>query len=296
MSYSTVQDVVRSSGIFTSITNESVGTGDASTKIFSLANKKVVTNSEKVYVDKELKTRSSDYTIDNTIGEITFLASPANNKAITAHYKYIPTEASVEDIESYITIADAEIEKWTGKKWSVASYTEYFSGRAEKITATDSVKEGQYWDESEEDKHLIMLSNYPIVTITSLQYLDDDGTVDQTLTENTDFHFWDYGKIWIFTSSIPTGHNKKKVKVVYTAGYSEATNEVKELSAIIASMQLLISMIGGSFIDITSYTITGTSVSVGEPYMNLRAGLEKLEERKNFLMNAIGREVRQMVV
>lgn len=300
MPYSTVLDVARISGISNQIINESVGTGDGSTKAFSLDNKNVVENSETVYVKGIAKTRDTDYAINFNNGTISIHSPPALNDTITADYKYFPDTVDLtnDDIDAFIEQADTEIENWTGKKFSNANtVTEWFPGRSEKIAATDSVEEGQYFSESFEDKYVIMLSNYPVQSVTSLEFMDDDGTtVDETLVENTDYHVWDYGKIVLITSSIPKGKGKRKVKIVYTYGYTSVPTVVAKLSAVMAAILAFVNLTGGSFDEITSYTLGPKSVGVGEPYMNMRAAMVKLEELKKNLMNQIGREFRMVVI
>jgi hypothetical protein len=69
------------------VTDEDVGTGDGSTKEFSLDNDKVVYLSESIYVDSTLNTRDSDYNIDYDNGVITFTNAPADGAKITADYE-----------------------------------------------------------------------------------------------------------------------------------------------------------------------------------------------------------------
>jgi hypothetical protein len=69
------------------VTDEDVGTGDGSTKEFSLDNDKVVYLSESIYVDSTLNTRDSNYNIDYDNGVITFTNAPANGAKITADYE-----------------------------------------------------------------------------------------------------------------------------------------------------------------------------------------------------------------
>jgi ABC-type transport system substrate-binding protein len=71
------------------VTNETVGKGDGTTTVFSLANAPVVPHSETIYIDGVPTTA---YTINYTIGEITFTTAPANNKRISADYTYIISE------------------------------------------------------------------------------------------------------------------------------------------------------------------------------------------------------------
>jgi len=290
MVYSEIIDVVTACGIQNNVVNESVGTGDGTTKTFTLDYGPVIGGTDKIYVDSVLKTRTTDYTINEEWKTITFTTAPADTKAIKADYKYYPTGYVDSDIDRFIEASDAMIDLKTGKKFSNSnSVTEYFSGRPEKISSTTNVKEGQYYEVTTEQKRLISLSNFPVQAITSLQFLDDDGTVDDTLTENTDFHLWtDTGWIWIFNTTIPKGMNRKKVKVVYTYGYSSVPTHVKRLSAITAGMMWLANMMGGSFDDVTSYQLPEISATKGEPYMNMRASFEKLEKEAKELWRYIG--------
>jgi hypothetical protein len=299
VSYCEILDVIRISGISNQIINESVGTGDGSIKDFSLDNDNVIDDSETIYLNGTEKTRDTHYTINNDNGTISFMSPPGQSVLVTAKYKYFPDTVDLtnNDITDFIAQADAEIDNWTGKKFTDSnSATEYFSGRAEKIQATDSVPEGQYFSETEEDKYVLMLTNYPVQTITSLTFLKDDGTTDDTLVENTDFQFWDYGKIQLITSSIPTGRGKKKVKVVYTHGYSTVPVIVKRLSAIMATIMAFVNITGGSFEDITSYTLGPKSVNVGDHSIKITKTIETLEKMKAQLLNEIGREFRMVVI
>jgi len=299
MTYSTILDVARISGISNQVLDENVGTGGASETEFTLNNPNVVDDSEVIYLDGIAKTRDTDYTINNNTGVITFITAPTTGVVITAKYKYFPDTVDLDndDITDFIAQADAEIENWTGKKFTNANLaTEYFEGRKQKIQATDSVEEGQYYSESFEDKYVVILSNYPVLSITSVEFLNDDLTASDTLTENEDYHWYDYGKITLITTSKPEGPGKKKIKVTYTYGYASVPTIVKRLSAVMASIIAFVNLTGGSYDEITSYTLGPKSVSVGEPYMNMRAAIERLEAMKAQLLNEIGREFRMVVI
>lgn len=299
MPYSNILDCVRLIGIFNSIVNESIGTGDGSTANFNLDNDNIVDDSETVYVSNVAKTQGVDYTINNSSGVITFLSIPANGTAITANYKYFSdnTNISNEDINSMIQDADVEIDNWTGKTWTNAnSQTDYFPGRAEKITVQGSKDYGQYHSETQDEKYVILLTKYPVQSITTLQFLKDDGTVDDTLVENTDFHYWPSGKIQLITTTIPVGLGKKKVKVVYTYGTTTVPRNVKTLSAALTGIMVLCGMTGGSFHDVKSYTLGPKSVAFEDTNITLIKCMEKLENIRDRILEELGRELRQVVI
>lgn len=209
------------------------------------------------------------------------------------------TDLDEDDTTDDIADAEAYINDWTGKRWeSALAVTEYFSGRAEQISATDSVKIGQFYSETEEDKYDIILSNYPVTSIDEFIFLDDDGTQDgDALVENTDYHLWsDTGIIRLITSAIPVGKGKKKVKITYYYGTESVPRNVRELTATIVAIKALVRLTGGSYNDITSYRLGPKEVGVGEPYMNMKAAIRELEKRRKDILNSLGRKFRTVVI
>jgi len=214
-----------------------------------------------------------------------------------------PSDVSTSDITEFILDAEAEVDEWTGKYFTPVTFTEYHTGRPVETSATDNINEGVYFDVPREASREILLEHYPIISVTSVELLSDDGSVESTLTESTggtdgDYHiFYDIGKIWIFTEKIPAGMHKKMVKVIYQAGTSTVPRKIKRLTEVIAAIKLLVQQAGGTYNDVTSYSLPeGISVAKGEPWVNIIRTLERLEKERDNLLNMIGREVRTVVV
>jgi len=70
------------------VEDEVVGTGDGTTTTFSFANRYVVPETDRVYLDGVLQVRDADYTIDTDAGRITFATAPAQGVTITASYEF----------------------------------------------------------------------------------------------------------------------------------------------------------------------------------------------------------------
>ena len=202
------------------------------------------------------------------------------------------------NITEFISDAEAEIDIWTGKVYTSTAATEYYEGIPQEISATQNIDEGVYFEIPREEKREILLDHYPVISITSLQWIDDDGTVNTSLTENTDYHLWNStGKVWIFTKNLPYGDNKKKVKIVYTYGTSSVPRIVQRLASVIAGIHALVYQMGGTYNDVTSYSLPeGINISLGEPYTQLRETLNRLEKERDYLFNMIGREIPTVVV
>jgi len=206
-------------------------------------------------------------------------------------------DVSDDDFTAFIAEATQYINEWAGKAWESTTKTEYFEGRSQTITATGSVTIGQYYEETDDDRRVIILSNYPILSMTSLEFLNDDGSVDTSLTENDDYHVWnDTGKIRLITNTIPAGKGKKKVKAVYNYGATSVPVTVRELCATLAGINALVNLTGGSYDDITSFTLGPLSVGIGEPYMNMKAAIMEMRKSTKRLFNSIGRQFRSVVV
>jgi len=202
------------------------------------------------------------------------------------------------DVEEMILDAEAYVDEWTGKKYESTVYTEYHEGSRRTAEVTDSVKEGAFYDIPIEEERMILLNNYPVISITSLLWLDDDGETNTTLVENTDYHLWtETGKIWMFTKKIPFGMNKLKVKIVYNAGTATVPRNIQRLTSVIAGINMLVYQIGGTYNDVTSYSLPdGINVALGEPWTQIRETIVRLEKERDRLFNIVGRKTRSVIV
>lgn len=89
----------------TTVTDESVGTGNGSQTVFSLARKFVKPGSEVIKLGSTVQERGVDYFINYLNGKIKFAVAPANGVAVTASYVHgdngsgsvnIPSDALIE--------------------------------------------------------------------------------------------------------------------------------------------------------------------------------------------------------
>lgn len=85
--------------------NEAVGTGNGILTSFNLDNFPIEADSEKIYVDGVLQEDTTDYTINDTTGAITFVVAPADTLLITATYKGTLTKAVGVTVGQELTLA-----------------------------------------------------------------------------------------------------------------------------------------------------------------------------------------------
>lgn len=91
---------------------EEIGTGDGVNKIFNTQWKPIVAESEAIYVDAVLQTKTTHYTINYTTGQVEFVTAPAEGLAVTADYSilFIPKDVNhVLDISFTIQFADGNV-------------------------------------------------------------------------------------------------------------------------------------------------------------------------------------------
>ena len=195
-------------------------------------------------------------------------------------YIVLPWKAGVDstvigegDVADFIKESDAEIR---------AMYQKLF---ANATTETEWI-DIENLDE-DEDIDAIFLDNRPVQSITSLESYDTSGTLITTWTASD---YWlDSGMGRIRLVSKTFAHQNHRVKVVYTYGYTTVPTNIAALSATISTMRVLIKQIGGTYDDVTSYSLpSGVTIGVGEPYMNMTRAIEKLKDEKDRLINAIG--------
>jgi hypothetical protein len=141
--------------------------------------------------------------------------------------------------------------------------------------------------DDDEEIATIFLDYRPVQSITSVVSYDTTDTIAVTWTASD---YWaDLGTGIIRLRTKKFSHQNNRVKVIYTYGYSTVPANIKNLTATICAMRILIQQIGGTYDDVTSYSMpSGVSIGVGEPYMNMTRAIEKLEKEKKTLIKNIG--------
>jgi len=248
MVYTTVKEVVETAGTYKGIYDlEAVGTGNTVETSFSLDNNPVVEGSEVIYVDG---TATTAFTMNYLTGVITFTAAPAA-VAITATYLYFEGVTMDSDVVTEkIADADAWLNEFTGRVW-------------EPTDVNDVVLDG-----TGTDTMFIRPDHTPLITLDALEI---DGT---TITPSSVYVYGNVGKLLLGEDSEEStfrDNDPQNVTVSYTHGYATTPQKIKKLAKNIAALDVIFSVMGGTFDDITSGKIDDLEFAVGEPYTNLRA-------------------------
>lgn len=235
-----------------SVYNENFGTGDGSTKVFYLKLEQeelykkglsLINQTEKIYVAGVLKTRTTDYTVDNESGKITFVAAPANLAALTADYEYCGLKRiNATRLAVLIATATKFIESQTRMKFESTAVT------SEKYDQPPGLTK-------------LFLSHYPILTVTALTVDGVAVTVGKVYLQPNDNPMYleldDDAEATDFSCSDPQG-----ITISYTYGYSSSsTNPSISIPAELAK-ELCIKLVLLMCVNVNIYTIAWTSPGI----------------------------------
>lgn len=126
-------------------------------------------------------------------------------------------------------------------------------------------------------------------TYYTLQYpvqLLESATINTTSINTSNIFLWgNSGKLKLNTTSnnnttVWTSAYEQKNVIKYWYGVYPIPRLVKKYTAIIAAMQSLVNQIGGTFDDITSYSLPEFTASKGEPYTNIRETIMRLDNQR----------------
>jgi uncharacterized phiE125 gp8 family phage protein len=120
---------------------------------------------------------------------------------VKAHFGFGDNAEQEVELERLIGVAQELIEKYCGRKFDEATFTEYWNG---------------------DGTSLLFVKNYPIISITSIHDDIGDHTYGaDTLVDADDYTIINNNHIQMYDSFFQTGVNN--IKIVYVAGYSDET-------------------------------------------------------------------------
>jgi hypothetical protein len=128
--------------------------------------------------------------------------------------------------------------------------------------------------------------------MTSVEEYDTSGDLVETHTADDYYVDMDTGMLSLYTEEFE--HQEHRVCAKYSYGHDSVPANIQQLTtvfaAMIAAMKVLLSHMGNSTDDVTSFSACGISMGVGEPYTASNAALEKMTKEKDRLIAAVGRQ------
>jgi hypothetical protein len=152
---------------------------------------------------------------------------------------------------------------WATNPDTTSKYRVIYSGQEPKVT--------ELFDG--DGTNVYFVRNYPFQIIQSC-------TINSTsVTPSKIYQYPKTGKLQLKDTAEVTYWNDSYPQlctVVYWYGVYPLPYEVKRYVEVSAALKALAAQIGGTFNDPTSYEFPEASIGLGEPYTNIRAGMEKL--------------------
>ena len=290
--YATTLQITRFAGIGVEVQKENLGTGDGTEDSYDTENGSIVADSYTVYYgtsnDLTELTETDDYILSKDDGRI-LLTGPGVTKVsgsvIYIDYTYSPKQSDTI-LASYLPMASAEADKLTANYWGeVKTSYQYFDGYASGYVHTDAPFGTQMADQPE-----FQLKWSGVKTITSVEFLDNTGAVQNDIDAEyirliTDDDYQD-GRVIITAGSIPNGKNN--VKITYTHGYTTTPVLIQELASLLGGVRALVNISGGSYKDVSTYSLGRKSFSIGQVYVNIESSIKQMKLRAKEITEELG--------
>ena len=119
---------------------------------------------------------------------------------------------------------------------------------------------------------------------------DEDGNYTWTeKREGFDYQTFPKGRIKLFTwPTIRTPYNYQDIKIEGTYGESTIPTAIEQFCKYLTAIRIFIHITGGSYNDVTSWSLGEYNESLGEPYTNLRATIDMLTKEIGRLKLQLG--------
>lgn len=205
------------------------------------------------------------------------------------------TEVSGTNVVQMITYADAEIDSLFKRSFSNGTVqTEYVSVYLPK--RADDIAPNR-----------IVLSKYPVQSVTSFILLDSSGTTTTTLStipwtsvvdknlQNGDYYLDpDTGIIELNTRTLQFAPSRAKIG--YTYGYSGTPAYIQELSTLLAGIRIWVEFAGGNYDRLNSYKLPEQEYVKGDFTIRVTDMVERMKKRAQELESLIGEKYKTQIM
>jgi len=171
----------------------------------------------------------------------------------------LPSNITEANITSHIEDSESVIDRMCNTKFASTSVTEYYDGN---------------------DMRTMMLDHFPVISVSSLTIRGTSITVATKLHVYTGMG--GAGKITLDSNAEKTtfesDEDPKGIVIAYAYGYAAVPAIIKKATANMAARSLLMQQVGGTYDDVTSFTVPEMSASLGEPWTQIRETIQKLTD------------------
>ena len=265
MSYVTVQDVYRTSGLREQV----ISYADVLEHI-KVAENDICRITKNIYWLNKLKSANVSSSTDNTVtvDDAEWIAEDYDD-----NYIYIYSGTGTGQIRKIITNTDEKItvdRNWTTNPDST-SYFKLFYVPEQFDPYRQDVFDGN-------GMNYIYLPYYPVKVV---ELLSIDGTA------TTEYYKWEKtGRIQLkgTTFNVSTPQN---VLINYWYGVDFLPFEVKRLVELKAALQIMGQQMGGTFDVPSTVSLPDASLSIGQAYINIKSSMDELHKEYEYLLSKV---------
>lgn len=188
---------------------------------------------------------------------------------------------NISDLPKDITVSD--LYRWIGDvSRNIDNLTENLFGRTETFETFHSSKYlnvSKTFDIGKKNitnEEISFRNSISAATFTAINFGFDYDIVPES------------GRVYLYRFPVITPRRIRDIKVTGTYGQLTIPDNVRQLTEVLSAIRIFVHLTGGSFDDVTSYTLGEYSESLGEPFTNLRETIKMLEVEKKRLMQLTG--------
>jgi hypothetical protein len=131
----------------------------------------------------------------------------------------------------------------------------------------------------------LFLTYLPVQNVTTLEEYDTSKTLVNTVS-TADYWVDTNGIVELTTDTFT--HQRNRVKITYTYGYSSVPIKVSKLCSVIAQINVLLEYMIQQDSAITAYSVGDINTSIGESYVTTERAMARLEKEKATIIKEIG--------
>lgn len=119
---------------------------------------------------------------------------------------------------------------------------------------------------------------------------DDQGEYTwNEKNEGFDFQVFPEGRIKLYTYPVfMQPYNYQDIKITGTYGQTDIPSEIEQMTKLMTAIRIFVHITGGSYNDVTSWSLGEYNESLGEPYTNLRATIDMILQELKRLKERTG--------
>lgn len=170
----------------------------------------------------------------------------------------LPSPMVEANVTSHILEAEAYIDRICNTTFTSTAVTETYDGN---------------------DRQTLMLRRFPVISLTTLTIQDTSVTVGRVAVYTG---IEGAGQITLKSTAeettFKTGTDPQGISITYNYGYATVPTTIQRATANLAARMTLTQQVGGTYDDLSSFTLPELGGTIGQAYINIREAFNALQK------------------